>query len=937
MADTALYSMVATARRRQWDIKIFRKGYTGATTQLLSGREMRIAWGRQTNGFDSRVRASELWFDILDPDLLVYNSMSDSSYDESDWYITFVGSLGEYSMTMRVRLDEMETLYSSRIRSRVTRVYCYCGMADMREIDAITATSSTFGSLIAECLISNGISQDIDVLSQHYANNIASSGVVWDLMRLNRLDLIYVDDGRKAHNMYDQLKGFMEGMGLTVMNTMHDKWVVMHEYATGETLSGLRGAMRYAVSPGSFTTLNTWQGYRYEIHESLGNVRSGMTRRPIRPVQAVEQNRGNKASDKFVTVDLIRFGGFEDGWTSDSAHSSWLSYDATPFRRSTDSDTGTYAMAITPNAGVVQNLVRLAGGQNLDFEVTARVAMREQSASAGSSRQFQLLFRLWNTVLDGTTPVAWGDPEGWEDSINVLLFTTDSVGAASSLIYSTIVTMFRGPIPDEEGYAELTIFNTNTTKELFIDSVEVRLKKGDDPLAQFVGVNARYGLETVSPFNSFRIGTGEVVEQSVQWMNAFMGLDPDGDGDRDEIVPMMQALTSASGSWVDFGDWVSEVNGYNSQAYSDILDLAGSIRIAQQSSTIEQIECELLDIVPPYYAIGLDQRDYTQIFTDIDLIRETTRSIANRKIINSSTITTARYIYWGDNSQRVRRAEVDPANTPWTADTLFTLPGTYNLIVAVHIDELANGGRGYAFVLARLAAGGRHLLRLDLLDGGNLTVIYDDTQSYLLSMDIARNSQSIYFCLDRTGGTATYSIVKYDYEGNSLGTVKYEPTGDKAQWIAVNEAETILYYRHYRTNGFGADEDEVRAHLLADGTETDLGSTAFDNSGEISRAVVDAQQGKIFSNGEIGGTDFKIVHRPLTPSTETDWITAGNNIESIGLAVDHLRQKGIYIVEGGGEEDIYWASLGDPSDAQVVYRSPNGTGDSIIDICTGYN
>jgi len=849
-AETAIpeYNFTYQGRQRTWTGGLYIKDVVGNDTEICIGDDITIEWGSQTNTLDSRMRGAEMQFDVFDPEFAVYNALTSEDYVESDWYLEMTDSTSTYTVRMKVRIDELETLLFPNIREQITRVYCYCGLAEMKNIDAVTSTSSTFSSLLSGILISNAIDQDIDVISMHYPENIASTGVLYDLIRLQRLDLIFVEDGRKQHNMYDQLKGILEGFGMWCINSMDGKWHVKHEYALGETLTGKRGAMRYSTASGAFSNLTSLVGNTYELSTSTGNALA--VKRPIRPVQAVEVERGSSESSKFITVDMVRFGDFEEGWDSATSHQAWTFESG---GRSTSSDTGTYAGLISTNSGVYQDLPRFSGGQALDFELTLRLAMRENTLGSGTSRQVQLLLRQWNDAAGGSTPVGWGGTDGWSESLNALVYATQSVGAASSLIYTTVLTTFRGPMLDEDGYLQVYIFNTNTDKTAYLDTVEVRIKKSDDAESKFIGVASRYDVEDVSPFNTFRVGDGAVVKQRVHWWNGLLGLDVDGNDTRDSTVQMMQALTNASGSWIPMADWTTEVQGFEGDTYSDLFDLVGEIRVEEQDTKTTEIEGEISEIVPPDYVITYDDKKYVQVYTKVSLKTEVTTFVADEKTIDSTPDTALTNLYIGANNDGVGTpnngffnvpkiatepwaTSSDPFNSTffkWDPNPAWSKVQNFS---DMEVDTAANNSNGYVF-----GCQGGDMFRWDL-DGSNLTTLR--TTEFTEKFALDRRNQKIYI----TGASGfSGNIIVIDYDGNTLQTISTLGTSRKTA-PALDQSGIYLFYVE---DGGGLSE-EITRYTIATGATLSLGTfSSVSNLGLVTQKV-DQVAGKVIIQHQVG-------------------------------------------------------------------------------------
>ena len=894
---TPTYQFTYIGKERTWTGGIYENDYSGSTTTICIGREMRCAWGRKTNTLDSRMRAAEMSFEVYDPDLSVYNYLSDETRQESDFYFEMSDSTGTYTLRMRIRLDEIETFLVDNLREHVTKIYCYCSLAEMKNIDAYTPTSSTLGSLIGHILISNGISQNIEIAAQHYPKNIASTGVLWDLMRLNRLDLIFIESGRKQHNMYDQLKGLLEGFGMWAFTGLDGQWHVKHEYALGDTLTSKRGAFRYDVSSGALVTLNTLQGNVFSLVDRT--IDGATIRRPIKAVQAIEVNRGNP-SDKFITVDLVRFGDFEEGWVSDTEHCSW-----TAVNRSTDSDTGTYAALISSGTVAYIDLPRFSGAQNIDFELAMRLAIKENTNAAGASRTAQAFLYHLNTVTDGTTPIAYGQPDGWSESIAGIAIVTNSVGAASTPVYSTFLTSFRGPLVDEDGFFRLNLLPlAGLPVKVYVDTVELRVKSGENAKGDFTGVNALYDNSNVI------IGTGEVVEQRVQWFNGLLGLDPDDDGDRDSVHEMMQVLTTASGDWIQMAEFNTEVFGFTGIDYNDPFELMSDIRISQQNKTIEQIEGKLLGLAPPDYVVRYNSNDYLQVFTEIDFMTEVTEFVATRKILGSKEQLEFTNLFAGmdesgfsagpdnmitsfDGPADITSVPWDSSITPWDDYKVYEESGTstFNFL---RVDIAENK------MFFKRAS--NYLYCTDL-EGNNLIT----TTVQIQSMGIDRVSKRIYVY-----NLVSQDIECYDYDLNLIAGIYSISSGASGiGGIAVNQTGTELVF--IETNAGSSTDDFLYRLDLSTFVRTemlDITSLGVTSPSDFQVNIDEAEGIMVFGNrNTIYKSDYPTASGWSTLATPNNSANTLNRVDKKIIYGDSMGNVNQMDYDGSNQEIILdWPS-----------------------------
>lgn len=910
-AATPSYEWTFSGRTRTWTGKILKSGFEGTTTTVCAGSEMRITWGDRTNTFDDRIRAAEMHFELFDPDLTVYNDLI--SGEEGDFTAQFTDSTGTYTINMLIRLDEVSTQFVDDIEQHITSIYAYCGMAELQNVDAVTLISSTFHNIFRLMLVSNAIAQDIEYYSTHYAENVAGTGALLSLMRLNRLDLIFAEEGRKVDSMYDQLRALLEALGLFTMDGMDGRWHVKHEYGLGETVTD-RGGQYFDYSSGSFTTLATLTGKSITlVNRTIGRH---TMKRPLKPVQAVQVSRGNPRD--FFTVDIIKHGDFENGWTSSTAHEVWTTLAGT-YARSTNSDTGTYAFK-TDSGGiqVQQDLLNFAGGgQNLDIEVAFRYAIESDNASTtpvGSSTIIP--FYLNPNTLD----VNRGDGGGTWDPLSGAISIDNStiVANGSALTWTTLITTVYGPLPDFDGILRVRVEELATNYSLYLDTLEVRLKKADKATMEFRAVSGRYDL------NGNLIGTGGVVEQEVPFYNGLLGTDVLEDGTRDEAIPMIQVLTTPAGSWVQASDFKTFTVGYTTEEYADSFELTATLRIAQQNQVTESIEGEYAGIAPHDYLLKYGANSYIQTFTGIDLRREITEFVAHRKLLGASVDFTPTTIYWGDADNNIKKATIqEPGSGVWTNQSVATLSST---ILHLRVDEQS----GYWFVLHLLGSGAQTITRYDI-DGSNPTTIINDTGTKIRNFDIGRIGKRVLVSWDDNAGTGNNYLREYDYDGNLTRVLKTQAGIIKFQWCCYDPSEANVYFFEYDNAPL---VDDTKCLSISDLSETTLmTSLSLTVSGEVNTGRVDSSENKLWIFGPKSGANRAIIEIDLpSGGSESDYKATTDGLANEGFAMDRSRQRLAYS-KGGG--DIYWDNYAGTDEEQIIEGGVSAPVIESIDF--GYN
>lgn len=910
--DNPKYQWTYQGRKRSWTVQLFEDAFAGSVTYLCGGAVMIGRWGFNTGTFDDRIRASELALEVVDPELVLYNTLIDTSKSESDFKIKITDSTGTYTLRMKVRLDEVSTLFTSGLEHQVTRLFAYCGMAEMKNIDAVVLASSTLNNLFRLILISSGIGQNIEYYLAHYAENADSTLNILDSHRLNRLDLIYAEEGRKIDSMYDQLAGLMDGYGAIVTNGLDGKWHVKHEYSLGETKTD-RGAQSYDFVAGSLSTLNTLAMSSKSVTSDI--LARSTIKYPLPPIQAVQVERGNART--FFTVDIVKHGDMENGWLGGGEHEVWEETQGSLSIESGEPDTGSFAMCIPSGSNqITQKLLRFAGGyQDIDVEVALRYALRSLSTTVTtkSGSHFVTLSYFNETTADTTA----GDPGGdWTtDPINgAIALSAAAVTAGASLVYTTLVTTIYGPLPDYDGNLRIRLNSSLADFQAYYDTIEVRLKKGDNAKFNFRAVSGRYDV------SGNLIGSGGVAEQRVQFYNGIIGLDNDGDDARDSTHAMMQVITTAAGDWIQASDYLTLIDGV-STAYSDLFELVAGIRIGRQSQTSEGIEGEIMDIVPHHHPLVIAGATYLQQYTEIDFRTEVTRFVAFKKegaevaLVDPPTLYIAKDDEYG-------YATIG-ASTPWTYNTLSSTV-TGREVDSIRADVL--NGFLWGLEYSTSDSDDKFLTKRSLATGAliDTPISWNGSGTTAQSFAIHRANQRIYVAVKNTS-TQAAGVYEYNYAGTLLRTL-FAPAVGNITAVCVSPNGSYLYFRHKKT-GLGPF-DRLYQTTLIDGVSNIItGTFTYGQSSGVSLdiGVVDPDAG-IFINAF-----SNIVSFPY-PDGGSETVVTTNPAHN-ALAIDRFNQW-LYYAGTTFQYKVSRIGYDGTGGGEVMYE---GSGNDIQSLCIGYD
>lgn len=920
--DDPRFTWEFQGRERTWTVNLIDTEFAGDATTLCGAGEMIGRWGHRTNNFDERIRASEISLSVFDPDLTVYNLLTGSDKDESKFKLKLTDSTGTYTINMRIRLDETSTMLVSGLEKQVTRMYAYCSMADLENVDAITLSSSTIHNLFRLILASNGVSQNIEYYIAHSAENADAAGVILDIHRLNRLDLIYAQKGRKVDTMHDQLRGLLEGFGAVAINGMDGKWHVKHEYSLGETRTD-RGAAFYDIVGGTMSTLATLEMESFTATDDI--IERSTVRRPFRAIQAVQVERGNGRD--FFTVDIMRHGDFEDAWES-STDQGW-DVQSGSYSRSSQADTGSFSLALPSGTNKIRKqLLRFAGGrQDIDIELALRYSFESVDASTTVSGDTFVQIG-YNTSALGVEYLGNGGA-GWGLVTPAIDVNGSMVANGSSLVWATLVTTIYGPLPEVDGGIlpsldgdiRVYLWNASTNYTARFDTVEIRIKRADNALNDWNVVSGRYDIS-----GNLEI-KGDIAEQRVPWYNGLLGTDLANDGTRDEAVPMLQVLTTSAGSWVQAGRFETLVGG-DTNKYADLAELTSTIRIARQDRTGEEIEGEIYGIVPHNVPIVRGSKTYLQQYTEIDFRTEVTSFVAREKISIVPDTPEPSYIYLATLTEITRVAV--QASLPFTTEeTLVSSFLTNYQVQDMEADE-AND-KLFALIYDTTDADHTRLYKYNL-DGSAGTEILDHPTSDVWSgvcFCLMRGAQRIQVMEQRTD-TNGFRIREFDYDGNLIGiTYNQSSVFSFGMGLGISPSEDFLFFHENITSP--SSRSLIRIDLV-NGGSTSLGTPVNSANSSGGTDPNEIRIDSAYSNGVFACFGLDLIAFPYPDAPSQSIVTTNPGTDS--LATDRFNQKLYYngIGVGLGQQKIRRIGYDSSSDEEVFDKGAN-----IIALSSGYN
>lgn len=682
MAYGTKYQWTIAGRTRTWTVSLQLEGYASSVTALMGARTARIVWGDTTNDLDSRILPVDMRLQVLDPDQVLFNELSAAGVEEDDYRLVVTDSEGEYTLNLRVRMETVRTGLFTNMRVPMTEMYAYCGLSNMSTIDAVTLSSYTFHDTFRYLLVSNAQAQNIDYVTGFYPENVHSSGPVLDLVRFNRMDLYFQQDGRKGDQASEQLQGLLEALDARVWNGFDGRWHVKHVWSLGEYVTG-RAPQRYTHASTALTALSTLQMGTLTV--SAATMDREATRRLEPNLQAIEIEQGPANDNRFHSVVISHFSDFEEGWVSSTDHYAWT---GTPSKleRSTSTYAGSYSFKILNQGAAQQDIIHIAGGSPLRLFVTCRHAHELTASGTGSGTETSQLLVKW-IPYDSGESTYYATASGWTTSSSYYSLVDVAVSHGAGLSWELFETTIGVEstadgnrffnLPPYDGRLQVEIVgDAGTNFDTYIDNLEVRLLgESGNVEQQFRSVFTRF-TDGGSPLTK-----GTIVKQSRRWFPGTIWLDEDDNGTRDTSAIILQADTDGAGAWEEAAGWVSEAVD-DDALYADLAELSAESRIAQQQDPLEVIEADILGIVPPEQAVRYSGANYVPLYCDFDLATERTKVVMVKK--QRVLSTDAPFAEAGTLFVTTQASSSTPSmtgnslmrvNTDGSTDTLYTFIG----------------------------------------------------------------------------------------------------------------------------------------------------------------------------------------------------------------------------------------------------------------------
>jgi hypothetical protein len=623
MAFGTKYQWTIAGRTRTWIVALQEAGFDGEPDTLRGARTARIIWGETTADLDARIMPADFRLQVLDPSSALYNELSADGIEEDDYQILLTDSTGAYTMRFRLRLETVSTLLLSNLDVPVTELYAYCGLSNLRTLDAVTTTSYTLHNIARYLLVSSTIAQNIDYVVGIYPENITATGATLNLIRLNRLDIIFQREGRKRDNAESQILGILEAVDACLWNGLDGRWHLKHRFAGGEYITG-RAPQRYIHASTSIVALSTLQMGTFNA--TAAEFARGTTKRLEAPVQLVEIEQGPNIDDRFTDVVISRFYDFENGWVSGTESYLWTSAPG-KFIRSTNSYAGTYAGKLLSGGNAASiDLIHVSGKQPLKLFISLRYAHELTVSGVSSGIEESDLFVLL-VPYDTSEPTYYATTTGWTTVSTSYALADDAVANGALLSWELFEDTVDYTLPELDGVLRVQIVgDTGANYDTYVDNLEIRLlDESASEGSQFKAVFTRFKASPVVPATS-----GPIVRQRRAWFPGTLWVDTDGTGGRDLAVQMVQVDQTGSGQWREPAKWVSEVVD-DVDEYTDIAEWSAESRIAQQQDPLEVIEGEVLGIVSPETAVRYDDANYLPLYCELDLATERTKVVLVKK------------------------------------------------------------------------------------------------------------------------------------------------------------------------------------------------------------------------------------------------------------------------------------------------------------------
>lgn len=875
MAKGNKYEWTFAGRKREWSFAIQKEGFTATATRMLAGENAFLTWGSPTNELGATLLPCDLKLEIIDPDLTLYNELISAAEEEDSFRLRATDSTGTYTLNMRVRLDTVETYLVPGLQEQITSLYGYCGLAETKNIDAITLSSASIHRIFRDILSMQLISQDIEYLAGIYPTNIHTSGAVLDLVRLNRLDLIYAEEGRKIDNMADQLEGLASGWGLQAFNGLDGKWHVKHPWGLGELINAGRAPQKYTLASDSIATLGTLMQSFTALSNPL--IHPATTKRILKPIQAVEIERGTNR--KFITVDLAKDSDFEDGWSSASAHDAWTIRSGT-IERSTKSDTGTYAMRINESGSEIEMVVaHFAASSQIHVEIAFRYATEYTPAGSGVTT-----FSLY-AIVDPTDPgqvLDYSAEAGeWAEFIPLNDFPISATPAANgaSLTYATYSQVIEAPMPPVDGKLKIRISgDAGANFYTYIDTIELRINDtSGSAVSKFRSVFPRV-LDGLDFFRSNIATAGEVAKMARAWFNGVVGLDTDADDTRDEVHELLQSDSDGAGAWIQPIKFESE-SYQDSGEFDDLAEIVSNSRIEMQEAPLEVIEGEADGILTPASPVQYNNKKYLLPYVKVDLKTEISRYVGVEKLKTFLNPTVADTLYFANSNKQIKKATIDRSLTGWSTSLIRSCSST--TLLDMVIDQAA----GYIFTIVAETGDNQRYLRRSDLSGNPSGIIRtwvpaDSGFAPTPRMDICTATQQIFVAM--TDYTTNDRVEVIDYDGVLVQSASFVRDTTSIGDVAVAEDGS---YMVYQTNGGGTKR--MQKYDYATNANSDV-ETIGASVALAAHAFLDDASRYWF--GEDAGND-EIMRWPApSGGSFTNIFSTAGTLES-GLAGDRVYKK----------------------------------------------
>lgn len=894
MAFGDKYTWTLESRQRTWSFAFREEGFTTTASVVQSSGFAKIIWGEQTNELDDRVLASDMRIDILDPGSVIYLDLSTTLLEEEDFEILLTDSTSTYTYRAHVRLDTVRTFLVDNLETPITTLYAYDGLTNFAEIDAQLDTTKTFHDIFRVALASENIGQDIQYISALYPENVSASGAVLDQIRLNRLDLIFAEEGRKIDNQSSQIKGLLEALDLALWNGFDGQWHVKNRFALGEDVPD-RAPQLYTHASTSVATNSTLSQTTFAATDPLW--RRIPFKQIGRPIQNVEISQGTDRD--FITTDIIKHGDMETGWISTTEHDVWRVDGGGDILQDAQADTGSFSLRLGTATSIVrQETLYQAASQKRRFNIVYRYA--HELTLVGAAATATTAIELTLEPFDTTLPLYYADATSW--STTSAHFTVSQTPAANGagLSWATFDQLIEADLPAVDGIIRLQFTgNINADWWSYVDNVELSIQDKDN-----VDINNFRSVYTRLDDSGAAVNKGEVVRQARAWFAGILGLDTDADDVRDETHRMLQADPSGVGtSWEQASRWTSEVDAQTGLLFTDLGELSAAVRIAQQQTNIELVEGEVMGIVPPETALTYEGDTYVPVYSEVDLQKETTKLVLVKKQLNLGSPSVNKIWVLAEDDE-VWSMPVDS----FTLSSVFT-PSLSASHVAAYL--VVDQGAGLIFILSsHTSLVDYEINKWDLAGGSKTNVLTVAGDATHVALD--RLNQRIYYV---HGSSQMRSCT---YTGADITTHFTKTVINGGPFI--NSGHTKLYF-HSVTGG-----TQTQWYMdLSDDSLTQFGSYSGLSTGANGEGAVHESQDLYFANKQNASTHKVVISTGVGTQLNNDPF-----LGSQGMTIDRGRSK-LYFTEGvnGEIHQMNYDSTGEVTVATI------GGGIEALSLSTG--